>query len=232
MKLAVMQPYLFPYIGYFQLIHSVDKFVVYDDVSFINHGWINRNRILVNGNAYLFTVPLKKASQNKLIKDIEIADEPNWKEKLLRTIETNYKKAPCFNSAIPLITDIMLMKEKTISKMIAQSIIAINKHLGIQTTIQTTSTVYNNSHLTAQDRILDICRKEQADHYINPIGGRELYLKERFSKENIDLVFLKTAPIIYRQFTHEFIPSLSIIDVMMFNSKEEIQNFLDHYELI
>ncbi|MDR6194877.1 WbqC family protein [Siphonobacter sp. SORGH_AS_0500] len=101
MTLAIMQPYLFPYIGYFQLLNAVDKFVIYDDVAFINRGWINRNSILNNGKAQLFTVPLKEASQNKLIHEISIDTDQKWRDKLLKTIQQNYKKAPHFAAVFP-----------------------------------------------------------------------------------------------------------------------------------
>lgn len=102
MKIAVMQPYLFPYIGYFQLLNAVDMFVVFDDVNFIKKGWINRNNILVNRQKYLFTVPLKDASQNKLIKEVQIADD-GWQEKFLKTVAQSYKKAEFFDEAFALI---------------------------------------------------------------------------------------------------------------------------------
>lgn len=231
-KLAVMQPYLFPYIGYFQLINAVDKFVIYDDVNFINKGWINRNRILVNGKAYLFTVPLKDASQNKLIRDIEVADDGNWRSKFLKTIEMSYKKAPYYDSIFPIISKIILSASKSISELIKQSIIEINQYLSIGTIIQDSSTIYDNRHLKAEDRIIDICRKEGADQYINPSGGTDLYSKERFKEEGIELLFLKPKPVNYKQFDNDFVPWLSIIDVLMFNSKETVGEYLLAYFLI
>ena len=101
--IAVMQPYFFPYIGYFQLINSVDKFIIYDDVNFINRGWVNRNNLLSNGNKLLVTVPLKKSSQNKLINEVEISYEVDWKGKFIKVFESLYKKSPYFNEVIELI---------------------------------------------------------------------------------------------------------------------------------
>jgi len=232
MKLAIMQPYIFPYIGYFQLINAVDKFVILDDVNYINKGWINRNNILVNGKANLFTIPLKDASQNKLINEITISDEIKWQSKFLRTIELNYKKAPCFDNAFPVVAEILNSGINKITGLNYYSIIRINEYLGIHTEIVSTSSVYLNAGLKGQDRIIDICIKEKATDYINPIGGLELYSKEEFGKNNLNIQFIKTGNVVYEQFKNEFIPWLSIIDVMMFNSPEGIKDILNQYEFI
>lgn len=232
MKLAIMQPYLFPYIGYFQLMNAVDKFVILDDVNYINKGWINRNRILVNGKAHLFTVPLKEASQNRQIRNIEVADDGKWRDKYLKTVELSYKKAPYYSSVFPILMNIILSATQSISELTRQSIIEINQYLNIGTIIQETSAVYDNRQLKAEDRIIDICKREGADQYINPTGGTELYSKEMFKRDGIDLLFLKSKPQRYGQFDNEFVPWLSIIDVLMFNSKEEIMDYLSSFDLM
>lgn len=231
MTLAIMQPYLFPYIGYFQLLNAVDKFVIYDDVAFINRGWINRNSILNNGKAQLFTVPLKEASQNKLIHEISIDTDQKWRDKLLKTIQQTYKKAPHFAAVFPLVEAIFLQQESNISTYIYQSITTICEYISISTPLVESSQIYNNQHLKAQERILDICLQEKANHYINPIGGRELYSKELFAEHGIQLNFIRSEKVEYAQFNNEFVPWLSIIDIMMFNSKEEIQKLLKTYIL-
>lgn len=232
MKLAVMQPYLFPYIGYFQLMNAADRFVIYDDVNFIKKGWINRNNILVNGKANLFTVPLKNASQNKLINELEISEISEWKKDLLKTIELSYRKAPCFEEVFDLIIRIIYNDETNISGYIYQSLEKVNSFLNIDTEIVRSSSVYQNRLLKQQKRIIDICKKENAGEYINPIGGLELYSKKVFRENEIDLYFIKTNEIVYRQLNNEFSGSLSIIDVMMFNPKDQINDFLNDYELI
>ncbi len=231
MTLAIMQPYLFPYIGYFQLLNAVDKFVIYDDVAFINRGWINRNSILNNGKAQLFTVPLKEASQNKLIHEISIDTDQKWRDKLLKTIQQTYKKAPHFPTVFPLVEAIFLQQESNISTYIYHSLTIICEYISISTPLVESSQIYNNQHLKAQERILDICLQEKADHYINPIGGRELYSKELFAEHGIQLNFIRSEKVEYPQFNNEFVPWLSIIDSMMFNSKEEIQKLLKTYIL-
>jgi len=232
MKLAIMQPYIFPYIGYFQLIKAVDKFVIYDDVNFINRGWINRNRILVNGKDSLFTIPLKEASQNKLINEIEVNWDDAWKSKWLKTLEQSYKKAPFFQQVKPIIEQTLGQEKAIFSEIIVENLKLINAYLGITTEIIPSSAIYQNIELKAQNRILDICLQEKANHYINPIGGIELYQKEVFEEKGIQLNFIKSKPVQYPQLKNEFVPWLSILDVLMFNSVEQIQTFLDSYELV
>ncbi len=227
-----MQPYFLPYIGYFQLINAVDEFIIFDDVNFINKGWINRNNILSANQANLFTIPLLGASQNKLISEIEILKDGKWQQKLLKTIEQSYKKAPNFKDFEPILHGIVLFDEKFISPYIYNSIISICKYLNISTLITKSSAEFNNTELKAQNRIIDICLKRKANQYINPIGGQELYQKEMFKKENIILNFLKTNTIHYKQFQNDFIPFLSIIDIIMFLDKKEIKQNLNKFELI
>lgn len=232
MKLAIMQPYLFPYIGYFQLINVVDKFVILDDVNYINRGWINRNRVLIHEEPQLFSVPLKEASQNKLINEIEIVNDQKWRGKLLRTLQYNYKKAPFFHDVFPLIEKIILNKELNISTFIFTSLIDINVYLEIKTFIEHSSAKYNTKHLKAEQKILNICIQEKATTYINSIGGTELYSKQLFKEHNIALFFLKTKEITYNQNCRKFAPWLSIIDVMMFNSRRDLKEMLDKFELV
>ena len=234
MKLAIMQPYLFPYIGYFQLIAAVDKFVVYDDVNFIKGGWINRNNILVNKKSNLFTVPLHKSSSFLLINEtrINLKFYTSWKIKFLRTIEQSYKKALFFNEVYSLIANVLGNYEgDLISKLAVNSIKSVCEYLEIQTEIIPTSEIYNNKILSGQDRVLDICRIENASIYINALGGKELYDKHSFQVKGVQLNFIKTLPVKYKQFIDDFTPWLSIIDVLMFNSVEEISVMLNNYEL-
>jgi hypothetical protein len=224
--LGIMQPYLFPYIGYFQLINAVDKFILYDDVNFITRGWINRNKILIDGKAYLFTIPLSGASQNKLINEINLVEDGKWKLKFFKTIEINYKKAPFFETVSPLIHEIIESPFQKIAELIVYSLKLINEYLGIKTLI-VSSSVYKNIQLKGQTRILDICRRENADKYINLIGGMELYSQEAFKENNIELSFIKPLSFQYNQFNMEFVPWLSIIDILMFNSVVTIIDILN-----
>lgn len=227
-----MQPYIFPYIGYFQLINAVDKFVIYDDVNFINKGWINRNRILNNGKDSLFSIPLKEASQNKLINEIEVNWDTNWKSKFLKTLEQCYKKAPYYQEIFTIIEQTLYVDNEPISKVIENNLRLICHYLDIKTEIISSSAIYQNTHLKAQERILDICLQEKATQYINPIGGLELYDKDIFEANGIVMNFIKSNPIEYPQFKNDFVPWLSMIDVMMFNSIEKINEYLNKYELV
>ncbi|MBN1293664.1 MAG: WbqC family protein [Candidatus Latescibacteria bacterium] len=234
MRLVIMQPYLFPYIGYFQLLKSCDKFIFYDDVNFIKGGWINRNRILVNGKDHMFSVPLKNISSYNLINQTEINKNQytGWYSKFLKTVEQNYKKAPYFYETITIITEVLDEPPEYISDLASKSIITVASYLKLPIDFVTSSTIYNNSHLRAAERVLDICTKESASIYINTIAGKELYTEEEFSRNSMHLKFLKTGDITYKQFNNEFIPWLSIIDLMMFNPIKVIHQFLDRYELL
>jgi hypothetical protein len=234
MKLAIMQPYLFPYIGYFQLINAVDTFVVYDDVNYIKQGWINRNSILVNNSPFLFTVPLANASSFRTINSLEINKKlyPIWVRKFLKTIEQSYTKSPFFNEVFPLIKNILEYENEKIVELIVKSLLAITKYLDIRTKIIPSSEIFNNNFLKGEERVIDICIQEKATQYINPIGGQELYSKDFFVDKNIELHFIKTNVIKYHQYDKEFVSWLSIIDIMMFNSPNEINIMLNNYQLI
>jgi WbqC-like protein family len=231
-SIAIMQPYFFPYIGYFQLIHAVDRFVIYDDVNYIMRGWINRNRILINGIPNYIIVPLQQASQNKRISDISIEASPAWRNKIIRSIENTYRKAPYFTEVFAIVDNLIRYETDNLSDYLAYQLRMLSTFMGIKTEFVVTSRCYENSELTSQARILDICKHETVATYINPEGGQELYSKEQFKSGNINLKFLKATLPEYRQFSNEFVPGLSIIDVMMFNSPDEINKMLNEYELL
>ncbi len=232
MRVAIMQPYFFPYIGYWQLIDAVDKFVIYDDVNYIKRGWINRNKIIENKEAHYLTLPLQKSSQNKLINEIDISDPQKNKEKIYHRIDVAYKKAPFYDDVIKLLKTSILNTEVNLARYLINTIKLVNEYLGINTILIVSSFIKKDNSKKGQEKILEICKQLKADHYINPIGGTKLYDKEEFKKHGIKLSFLKTDDIIYKQFDNEFIPNLSIIDVMMFNSREEIKKMLEKFTLI
>ncbi|WP_080777692.1 WbqC family protein [Chryseobacterium phocaeense] len=233
MKIAIMQPYFMPYIGYFQLIHSVDKFIIYDDVNYIKQGWINRNNILVGGKNHLFSIPLKDASSFKKIHEIEIDQNlfPKWKIKFFKTLELSYKKAPFYNTIAAMLEKLLDHPSK-LTDTLYMSLKEVCSYLKMNTYIERSSVIYGNSELPKEERLIDICKKEKADTYINLSGGQSLYTKEYFNRYNINLLFLQSNKLIYKQFDEEFVPWLSIIDILMFNSPEEINNMLDQFELM
>lgn len=229
MTVAIMQPYLFPYIGYWQLINAVNTFVIYDDVNFIKQGYINRNAILTNGKSQQFTLELIGASSNKLINEISVG---NNKNKVLKTIKQNYSKAPYYNEIIIIIEEILNNEEKNLAKFIGFSLMKISNYLGINTKFMFSSDIEKNNDLKAQEKVLEICKILQANKYINAVGGQELYSKEIFRENKMELNFLKTKLVEYKQFNYEFVAYLSIIDVLMFNDKEKVIHYLNDFELI
>lgn len=233
-NLALMQPYIFPYPGYFQLIAAVDKFVLYDDVSFIKGGWINRNAILINNERQLFSVPLKKASSFSLINETGVNQDlyRNWKMKFLKTVEHAYAKAPYFYDIYPLVAAVFADDCGLISHLATESIASVCQYLDVTTEIKQTSTDYDNKHLKGQERVLDICKREGTATYINAIGGLDLYSQKVFLNDGIRLKFLKAEPKPYKQFGETFIPNLSVIDALMFNSREQMHEMLKQYILL
>jgi hypothetical protein len=247
MKIAVNQPYFFPYIGYYQLIKSVDKFILCDNVNFIKRGWVNRNRILVKnyGPAWI-TVPLREQSCHAKITDTKIDNRWNWKRKMFQTIEMNYRKAPMFEQFYPVIRHIIDIETDSISELDANTIIGISNYLNIDTIIETDYSKYTyieeeidaceSGDCPGDDkrvsRIVKICQHENADVYHNLIGGMSLYSKESFYSKNIKIKFLNNKPMEYRQSNGEFVPKLSIIDVLMLNSPAVVSTMLNLFELI
>ena len=230
MKLAIMQPYFFPYIGYFQLINEVHEFVVYDNIEYTKKGWISRNRILVNNIDAYVSLPLKKDSDYLLVKDRFLAD--TWdaeRKKLLNRILESYRKAPYFKETYEVVEKCIMYEDHNLFNFIFHSIQTLVKHLCIDTKLTFSSSIIIDHQLKSEDKVIAICKEQKANTYINPIGGVSLYDKERFRSHNLELQFQKSNAIYYKQFSNEFIPWLSIIDVMMFNSCDEISSFLTNY---
>jgi len=231
MKLGIMQPYFVPYIGYWQLMAAVDKYVIYDDVNFIKGGWINRNKILVNGNPSYFNVPMIGASPNKLINEVQVNTDERLMTKNLKTIHDAYAKAPFFDEVYPLIEKIVTCNETNLALYLANSIKLIANYLDMNTEFILSSELDKDCSLKAQDKVVHICKKLGATEYFNAIGGQELYDYDSFEKEGLKLKFVETDEIVYTQFNNEFQPNLSIIDVLMFNSKDEVKKMLNKYTL-
>jgi len=232
--IGIMQPYLFPYIGYFQLLAAVDRFVIYDDVTFIKQGWIHRNRMLINGEASFFTVPLAHKSSGVVIRDTMISDAPEhrrWSEKLLKSFDNAYRRAPEFAGTFPLLERVLASATGRIAELAAESIAAVAAHLDIRTPVVESSSTYGNAQLHGEERVLAICRAERANRYINVSGGHELYSRDRFRAEGIELQFIQSRPIEYAQFGAPFVPWLSIVDVLMFNPVDRVRGFLTDCEI-
>jgi hypothetical protein len=232
-KLAIMQPYLFPYIGYFQLMHAVDRFVFADDYTFIKQGWINRNRLLVNGAAAYFTVPLTRHPATALIREVVIdrTGGGRWSVTLLKTIANFYRRAPSFEAVYPIAERVFGGPFTYIADMARASVHEVAAYLGLTATVVQSSAVYGNAHLNGENRVIDTCRAERATDYVNAPGGRELYSPGIFLANGIRLHFIESDPIAYPQFSYAFVPSLSVLDVLMFNTREAARELVGRYRL-
>jgi hypothetical protein len=230
MRLAIMQPYFFPYIGYFQLINAVDKFVFYDDVNFIKNGWINRNRILLNAQPHYITLQLKQASS---FKTINVTEFSNNKNKLEKTIYQAYKKTPYFDSVWPIIDRCLNHKTHLVSDVAIRSIIETSNYLDLNTEFEIGSQAYGGTKgLERDERIREICKLNNASEYINPIGGVELYNKDIFLKDEIKLSFIKTGDISYNQNCSVFVPGLyineNIFNLMAKSSPDKVHDICEN----
>ena len=232
MKAAIMQPYLLPYIGYFQLINAVDVFIVYDNVKYTKKGWINRNRFLQSGADVLFSVPLKKDSDFLEVRERVIA--PDFTPaKVLNALREAYRRAPFFAPAFAVVERVFENREPNLFEFILASIREVCAYLGIATRIVVSSTLAIDHGLQGKEKVLALCERVGADTYLNPIGGLELYSRPEFAARGIALHFLKARDFEYPQLGAPFVPWLSIVDVMMFNSPERIGECLaGNYDLV
>ncbi len=233
MIVGIMQPYFVPYLGYWQLMNAVDRYVVYDDVNYIKGGRINRNSILTNGQAQYFNLPLQGASPNKHINEVGVNCDPKQQEKLLRTLYGCYGKAPYYQQVFPILEEIITQQEPNLARYLYFSFQKIGAYLGIQTELILSSELDKDCSLKAHNKVIAICKGLGADTYYNSISGVPLYEPHRalFEENGLHLCFPKMREVSYKQFKGEFVPNLSIIDVMMFNSQEECQKLLLEYDL-
>jgi hypothetical protein len=246
MKLAIMQPYFFPYIGYLQLIKSVDTFIFYGHVSFIKKSWITRNRILDKGKGIpvYINVPVIGQSSNKLIKDLSIDNNSKWKKKVLDLLYFNYKKAKYFNEIYPFIEGLIAINEDNLHKYNSITIIKICALLDIKTNLifeepnadniefELKNTPEILKEKVKSERILKLCKKYNASSYVNSIGGRELYDKKYFLNNDSEIFFVKTEDYKYKQFNEFFTNHLSIIDILMHEGVEKTKEFVKKYKLV
>ncbi|NBV32536.1 MAG: hypothetical protein EBR81_01690 [Proteobacteria bacterium] len=232
MKIAIMQPYLFPYIGYFQLIEAVDQFVICDNYQYTRHGWISRNRYLQNGKDAFFSLQIKGDSQTKNICERELAADFKA-DKILNQLKDAYKKSPHFEQTMDLVESVLEYPDRNLFRFLENSINQACTRLGITRQISKTSEISIDHSLKKEERVIALCSAMGADVYVNAIGGREVYSAENFSNKNIELKFLESKSLTYQQFGGTFVPSLSIIDVMMFNPINVIKRWLEFdYEMV
>jgi hypothetical protein len=252
MKIASMQPYVFPYLGYFQLIGAVNKLILYGRVKHRKQSWITRNYILDSGTGrpMLFVIPVDCVSSRASILDIRIKNEPDWRRKILKKIFLNYKRATHFDKVYPLLESIVHYRTEFLFQFNCHSIVGIAAYLKIPTPISVDEPYLDElenrleertkhfpdfdekEYPTKTLRIIELCKREKADVYYNAIGGMDLYDKKHFERHGIQIGFLKSRPTIYKQYRNRFVPNLSIIDVMMFVEADEIKKMLSNYDII
>ena len=231
--LSIMQPYVFPYIGYFHLIEATDKIVFSDDVNYKKKGWINRNRILINGSDFRFTIPVQKASQNKLINQIVPLIDKKFKKKFFTQIETAYKKAPYYYDVSELIFSVLNQEYNNIADLSINSITSIYDYLTREIKWAKSSVCFPSSKgMEKADRLIKVTKNLGYDKYVNPIGGRKIYNKEYFKKQDIRLNFVQSIKIPYQQFGNDFVPWLSIIDILMFNDIKTVKELFNAYNIV
>lgn len=232
MRVAIMQPYFFPYIGYFQLIGAVDLFIVYDNIKYTKKGWINRNRMLKDGSDVMFSLPLKSGSDSLDVRDRALAEDFN-RRKLLNQLRGAYERAPHFTDVFPLIEQVVLHQDSNLFRYLRHALRCTCDRLRIETPIHVSSSIDIDHGLKSQEKVIALCRAVGATTYVNAIGGQELYDRHAFRNERLDLRFIRSKPVEYLQFGNAFVPWLSIIDVLMFNPLDTItKHHLQEYELV
>jgi hypothetical protein len=232
-RIAIMQPYFLPYLGYWQLMNCVDTFVVYDDIQFTKKGWIHRNRFLQNGRDQMFSLPLKKDSDYLDVVQRTLAD--SWdteKHKLLRRIAAAYQKAPNVAEGLSVLEQCLQYPDQNLFEFILHSISLLKDRLGIAAELVVSSQLGDTSHFKGQERVLEICRALSATDYINPIGGLDLYQPDVFARHGINLSFHRIGEVRYPQPQPEFLPNLSIVDMLMFVGVSGVKDELDNFEFV
>ena len=230
-RVAIMQPYLFPYLGYFQLMVACDEFIVFDDAQYVKLGWINRNRILLNGSPEWLGLPVRAAAHELPVNQRKYQFDSIEPRRFLRRIEGVYRKAPFFPRVFSLLQQIIGLSDDNVARFNANQLRTLAKALGIGTPILLASQLAKDMRLKNQELVIDICTSRSATEYVNAIGGKHLYRASRFSRDGMSLRFLHSEAAPYEQFGQPFVPGLSIIDVMMFNPADSIGTMLWQYSL-
>jgi hypothetical protein len=229
MKLAVMQPYFFPYVGYFDLISRVDQWVVFDTAQYRRHGWVNRNRILrpVQGWQYI-TAPLLKHPRETRICDIQVVSGQDWRARIERQLEHYRGHAPYFDAAWGLVRDCLSVPGASLSRMNVEALRRICALLEIRFSF----TILSEMDLPLGpveepgDWALRIAEALGAQEYVNPPGGQDLFDPEKFAARGIRLTIQEPVAFRYQVPGYCFEPGLSIVDALMWNSRDRLRDFL------
>lgn len=232
MKITIMQPYFLPYIGYFQLMSAVNEFVILDDVNYIKRGWINRNRILVDGKEMYITKPIRGASQNKRINELQFVDDPGIGENMLRTISYAFRKSLFYLESEELFRNVILNTELRVPEYLEYSLIKLCEKLDIKVKISRASSYRNMLHASGQDGIIELCKILGCDSYYNAIGGQKLYDKKAFSSEGIELNFVKTDFEKMRMISSFQHLDYSILEIMAEHERSRVKDLLACFSII
>lgn len=217
-----MQPYFFPYIGYFQLIHCVDTYVNLDHVSFMKRSYMTRN-VLKNNTP--INVNVWGASQNKKCNEIYVNFENNYISNFLKKLENLYSKESNYDIILnDIILPEFINREVTISELNLNLIKRICNYLDIQTKIINTSNGFTT--LKKEKGLKSIIKQIGSNVYINAIGGQSLYNKEDFKNDNIELNFIKMGNVDFDN------KNSSILDLLFRYDKSHIQKQIVNYKLI
>lgn len=207
-------------------MHAADTFVFLDDVNFIKKGFINRNSILLNRQAHQLSLPVNKISQNKRINEHTVRNDDT---SILTTLKHAYARAPYYENVAPLLANMISYKEANLSYYLAHQLQSICEYLGIKCRFLFSSRLDKDPSVKGQDKIIALCKNLQTSHYINANGGKHLYEPQAFAQANIQLNFINPLMPKYQQYGNTFVNNLSIIDAMMFNSKEELSALAGQY---
>jgi hypothetical protein len=229
-----MQPYVFPYVGYFHLIEATDRMVFFDDVAFRKRSWINRNRILLEGRDHLFTVPVSGASQNKLILDVQLAVDAGWRRKFMLTLRHAYGDAPHFGPVADLVETVLSGSHESAADLAIASIDGVYDLIGLPWEhVRSSACSPQTRGLDGPSRLIQIARDQGAEEYVNAVGGRNLYDADEFRAGGLELGFVESLPIEYDQLGgHPFVPGLSIIDLLMFNDVADVRHALTQFRVV
>lgn len=231
-SVAIMQPYVFPYLGYYQLAHTADHFVFYDDVQFMKGGWVNRNRISNQGKPLIFTIPARGVSSSARIMDIGCGVDAKFQKKFLRQLEQEYRKAPHVEAVVDLVAKTLSgPHEGNMSKLAIASVRNVFDYLDLPLSDQVSSLDHPRADIKGSERVIAVTKALGGQRYVNLPGGVSLYSTDEFAQSGIDLKFIQDQSAPYTQFNHPFIPRLSIIDVMMHNSPDRLRVMLDQVAL-
>lgn len=228
---AVMQPYFFPRLAYFQLINESDTFVLFDSAQMIVKGWVRRNRIIdystEAGWSYI-NVPVSSLSRSQSIGDVLIDNTKEWRLRIRRQLE-NYSKAPFYSETTALVSDCLDIGAVKLVDLLDHAIRLTADHLGIETKFNRYSNlgIEREGNEGPGDWALLAAKHCGASTYINPVSGRLIYDDSKFERSGLNLRFLEDEPEIYSQNLKNFLPRLSIIDTLMFNGKDDTSLMLE-----